>query len=92
MSGTAPSRKADPGEHFPWQRLAGEKIGLWPLGAGDASAPVAGSLHAIGYNVADLRAAITAFQRRWMPERVDGVEDEAVRGRADAVAQAYSAG
>ena len=38
-SDIAPSRKADPGEHFPWQRLAGEKIGLWPLGAGDASAP-----------------------------------------------------
>lgn len=91
-SDIAPSRKADPGEHFPWQRLAGEKIGLWPLGAGDASAPVAGSLHAIGYDVADLRAAITAFQRRWMPERLDGVEDEAVRARADAVAQAYSAG
>lgn len=30
-SDIAPARKADPGEHFPWDRLARARIGLWPL-------------------------------------------------------------
>jgi len=30
-SDIAPSRKADPGEHFPWARLARARIGPWPV-------------------------------------------------------------
>lgn len=53
-SDIAPLRKDDPGEHFPWERLARARIGLWPetnskdvlttigngLGAGEKSSAV----------------------------------------------------
>lgn len=35
-SDIAPGRKVDPGERFPWERLAAEGIGLWPSPAPDA--------------------------------------------------------
>ena len=76
----APARKEDPGELFPWDRLA--RYGLClprpdnptadPLW-GDAAFLVA--LSRWGYDVADGPAAVRAFQRRWRPERIDGVAD-----------------
>jgi N-acetylmuramoyl-L-alanine amidase len=66
-SDLAPDRKEDPGERFPWKRLAGEGHGLWfepaaervaalgaPLRPGDAglgATVLSAGLHKLGYGV-----------------------------------------
>jgi N-acetylmuramoyl-L-alanine amidase len=77
-SDIAPTRKQDPGERFPWQRLASKKIGLWPrrLGSISSSADHAAALFSLyGYDVENFPLAIGAFQRHFRPTRVDGVAD-----------------
>jgi N-acetylmuramoyl-L-alanine amidase len=89
-SDIAPSRKQDPGEIFPWQRLAAEGVGLWvkpaPVDGTHAELPEderTAFLHALssfGYGVTldqpgEVQAAVAAFQRHFRPSRVDGVID-----------------
>src|SRR4051812_32583764 len=73
-SDVAPARKDDPGELFPWERLAREKIGLWPHGqAGEAGVE---ALCRYGYDPsAPLDKVITAFQRHFRPQKLDGKWD-----------------
>jgi N-acetylmuramoyl-L-alanine amidase len=99
-SDVAPDRKIDPGEKFPWKRLALDGHGLWvepdaapgaPLTLGDEGAGVfalQAGLTRLGYDSAPsgqydehTRTVITAFQRHWRPERVDGVTDGETRAR-----------
>ena len=83
-SDIAPARKQDPGELFPWGRLARlglatarptEKLidPLWTDGG------FLLALERFGYDVRSPRDSVVAFQRRFRPELVDGVIDGETR-------------
>jgi len=83
-SDVAPDRKEDPGELFDWEGLAGCGVGLWPAEDGglwptedaEPQADALTLLGRIGYRTdLPLPVLVTAFQRHWRPERVDGVAD-----------------
>ena len=76
-SDIAPARKQDPGELFPWARLAKVRLALprptknlidpnWTEGG------FLLALERFGYDVTDRLAAVVAFQRRFRPELMDG--------------------
>jgi N-acetylmuramoyl-L-alanine amidase len=79
-SDIAPLRKQDPGELFPWARLARHRLAL-PRPTRNLLDPDwtdAGFLLALerfGYDVTDRLAAVVAFQRRFRPELIDGEID-----------------
>lgn len=76
-SDIAPTRKQDPGELFDWPRLAAAGVGLWPnLDKGQFSPLPPEMLHPFGYDITDLPAAITAFQRHFRPELLNAVWDD----------------
>jgi N-acetylmuramoyl-L-alanine amidase len=99
-SDVAPERKDDPGELFPWKRLAQAGHGLWvepspapgaPLAEGQESTGVfalQAGFTRLGYDLppsgkfdAATKAVVTAFQRHWRPEQVDGIADGETRAR-----------
>jgi N-acetylmuramoyl-L-alanine amidase len=87
-SDVAPARKSDPGELFDWPRLAAAGLGLWPkkidpVPAGEAD--ILAMLAAYGYDTADPRAALIAFQRHFRAGRIDGAADADTAARLRAL-------
>lgn len=97
-SDIAPGRKRDPGEKFPWKRLAQAGASIWP----DASsvevsdeadiALVQRHLRAFGYGLDETgahdeqtRLVLEAFQRRFRPARIDGEADAETRSLLAAI-------
>jgi N-acetylmuramoyl-L-alanine amidase len=91
-SDIAPGRKADPGEKFPWKRLADAGVSFWPvrvatqLDNDDPVSAVQQQLSFIGYGVKQsgfmdeaTKAALIAFQRRFRPADISGVIDDETR-------------
>jgi N-acetylmuramoyl-L-alanine amidase len=96
-SDVAPVRKKDPGEKFPWARLAQSGIGHWvepepvnppdPGIAVDAAGPLVAEvqtlLRSYGYDIEPTGGfdpktefMVTAFQRHFRPQRIDGRIDQ----------------
>jgi N-acetylmuramoyl-L-alanine amidase len=67
----APGRKTDPSRHFPWRTLAAHGFGLWcdpPLPSAPAAFDPELGLQALGYNTAQLAAAVHAFKLHFVQD------------------------
>lgn len=102
-SDVAPSRKQDPGEKFPWARLAASGVGLWVeadrAAGNDAAGSLPAKLTAYGYPAvgedasrARLACVVSAFQRHFRPARVDGIADAETVAILDALLAATGDG
>jgi N-acetylmuramoyl-L-alanine amidase len=94
-SDVAPRRKEDPGEKFPWVRLAAEGLVVAPFNgdaaAGDSVAyeDALAALSRIGYDArpGDHAAALLAFQRRFCVESLGQGFDARTKAALAAVAK-----
>jgi len=90
-SDVAPARKSDPGEKFPWSRLAEAGLALGPArGVGVDPGPEAAgeALRRIGYRAEPdtLEDDVHAFQRRFLPRALGAGFNSATRVAAAEIA------
>ncbi|MFK7843503.1 MAG: N-acetylmuramoyl-L-alanine amidase [Sphingorhabdus sp.] len=83
-SDLAPARKQDPGELFDWDRLADHGIALKKPTEKQGDPPWSDlgfmrALERYGYDIANQKAAVVAFQRRFRQKTVDGEIDAECR-------------
>jgi N-acetylmuramoyl-L-alanine amidase len=80
-SDIAPDRKEDPGEHFPWQRLAEAGVGLWPaIDNDEREAPVGLRPGDRGEQVISLQRKLAAIGYRLdLSGRFDAATEAVVR-------------
>jgi len=79
----APRRKVDPSAYFPWSILARQGYGLWcdsPLPEPPPAMDAKVALRAIGYDTADLDAALRAFKRHFVQDETTSELTDRVRG------------
>lgn len=92
-SDVAPARRQDPGERFPWARLAAEGLG-WFEGALTDAVP-GSTLHEdlghIGYDLTSVEDAVTAFQRHYCPHLIGTQSQGKASAETLATARALSA-
>ncbi len=102
-SDIAPERKADPGERFPWAKLAEAGVSIWPKNVTEAQpsedpvTEVQQQLARIGYDVKQTgvmdnatKAALIAFQRRFRPSDLSGAADDETRAILRALSHQFS--
>ena len=86
-SDSAPTRKEDPGEHFPWQHLAQAGVGLWPQ-----TEPVpetASALYQPGDEGQPVRALQALLAMIGYPVQITGVYDTMTENVIKAVQRRY---
>jgi len=85
-SDTAPTRKQDPGEHFPWALLAQHGIGLWPT---IEPTPAAMPSYQQGDEGQPIRALQALLAMIGYPVQITGVYDEITTSIMCAVQRRY---
>jgi N-acetylmuramoyl-L-alanine amidase len=81
-SDISPTRKKDPGELFEWRKLALRGIGYWPKTLKRNHTRQVNkknfefALKTYGYETSNLQATIIAFQRHFLPRRINGIADQ----------------
>jgi N-acetylmuramoyl-L-alanine amidase len=70
-SDIAPGRKQDPGHLFPWERLAQEGLGMWPVPREESQwGELTEMLLQFVYEIGPLAHILLAFQRHFQPHKM----------------------